>query len=201
MDSFFQDINICIFKSWIENLSFKEIQIEEKSDVIYFKKKDFLGTTAFYRDYLIEHEIFDNSNKERLYYMHYQFINFKQALIIFNDFINTFKDYYQPRLTKVLLCCSAGYTSTYFADGMKRFCNLAKIPIEIEAASYNNIDKMARQYDMVLLAPQIAYLESKILTKFNGDVYSIPPKMFATNDYNEIVEFILKHNKFTILNK
>ena len=47
MDSFFQDINISIFKSWIENLSFKEIQIEEKSDVIYFKKKDFLGTTAF----------------------------------------------------------------------------------------------------------------------------------------------------------
>ena len=60
---------------------------------------------------------------------------------------------------------------------------------------------MARQYDMILLAPQIAYLESKILTKFHGDVYSIPPKMFATNDYNEIVEFILKHNKFTILNK
>ena len=39
------------------------------------------------------------------------------------------------------------------------------------------------------------------LPKFHGDVYSIPPKMFATNDYNEIVEFILKHNKFTILNK
>lgn len=54
---------------------------------------------------------------------------------------------------------------------------------------------------MILLAPQIAYLESKILTKFHGDVYSIPPKMFAANDYNEIVEFILKHNKFTILNK
>lgn len=197
MDSFFQDINFDIYKLWIENLSIAGVKIEKKPNdesVIYFKKDKILGITAFYRDYLVEHEIIDTYTNERLYYMHYQFIDFKFSLSIFNDFINTLKKFHNQKQIKVLLCCSVGYTSTYFAHGIKEFCKLIKAPIEIDAGGYLQIDDVSQNYQLILLAPQIAYLQPKLLLKYQRNVFSIPPRIFATNDYKHVVDFILKQD-------
>ena len=196
MDNFYQDVNFKIYKKWMENLNIPGVSIKNNphdSSEIFFKKDDIVGISAFYRDYLVEHEIFKTNNKQRIFYVHYQFINFKRSLVIFNDYIKIFKNYHHQKKLKVLLCCSAGYTSTYFVDGIKKFCKLLNISIEIEASSYLTINQKLGNYDLILLAPQIAYLVPKLMVQGCKNIYAIPPKIFASNDYQQVVEFILKH--------
>ena len=59
---------------------------------------------------------------------------------------------------KILLSCSGGLTTSYFAYSMQEIFKRQGLDIVVDAVGYMEIDKVIDDYDMVLLAPQVAYL-------------------------------------------
>lgn len=49
------------------------------------------------------------------------------------------------------------------------------------------IDKVIDDYDMVLLAPQVAYLLPQLKNKYGNKIF-IDSLDFATNDFNAIIK-------------
>ena len=50
------------------------------------------------------------------------------------------------------------------------------------------IDKVIDDYDMVLLAPQVAYLLPQLKNKYGNKIFIIDSLDFATNDFNAIIK-------------
>ena len=64
--------------------------------------------------------------------------------------------------TKVLLCCSGGLTTSYFAREINEANKLLKNAIEVSAVGYNQLYQIGKQFDIIFLAPQISYLHVQI---------------------------------------
>lgn len=60
--------------------------------------------------------------------------------------------------------------------------------IVVDAVGYMEIDKVIDDYDMVLLAPQVAYLLPQLKNKYGNKIFIIDSLDFATNDFNAIIK-------------
>lgn len=71
-------------------------------------------------------------------------------------------------MTKILLICSAGMSTSFMVEKMKKSAENKNIEVEInavpEAIAFDYVGKV----DAVLLGPQVKYLESKIKDMFEG---------------------------------
>ncbi len=72
------------------------------------------------------------------------------------------------QLMWLLISCTSGVTSSYFAYTMKNAMNKAGLEIIIDAISITEIHKIHSQYDYILLAPQVAYALPEYRKKY-GD--------------------------------
>ncbi len=61
---------------------------------------------------------------------------------------------------KILLCCTSGLTTSYFAylmPGRTTLLNQTHHCVDVDAINYLELDAIQNQYDCILLAPQIDY--------------------------------------------
>ena len=91
----------------------------------------------------------------------------------------------------ILLCCSGGLTTSYFAMKMNEASKLMSLPYVTEASGYNNLYYVAQDYDVVLLAPQISYLHAKACDILKDKiVLNVPPEVFAKYDVKAIFTLV-----------
>mgnify|MGYP000629899215 CR=1 FL=1 len=105
--------------------------------------------------------------------------------------LETIKQLTNKPALKVLLCCTGGLTTGYFADRINQITKLLNIDVQVSAVSYNNLYKASEDYDMIMLAPQISYMYAKVCEILkNKIVLNIPPAIFAKYDVKEILNLV-----------
>ena len=118
--------------------------------------------------------------------------NINHAINLFYEMVECLKTLIKKPKIKILLCCSGGLTTTYFAY---------KIDEAIAATGYNELFKKGEQYDVILLAPQVSFMYAKVKKIFKDKyLLNIPAQVFAKYDVKEILnlvdqELIKKRNK------
>lgn len=195
MDLFLVDINRQLFYMWAKQyIKMGCIHIEETKElkVIHIVTAEVIGKITFWYDGIIEEELRDKGNKEGIFYLHYQFQNFLQAKKMLEDMISFVLHSKKQKTKKVLLCCSGGLTTTLFASGLQQYARLSKQNITFDAIGYPSLYEKSSQYDMVLLAPQVAYLELKTREMLDVPICCITPTNFATNDFNQTLSMVVK---------
>lgn len=71
--------------------------------------------------------------------------------------------------------------------------------MEVKAVGYNCLFHEAQDYDVILLAPQIYYVYSKVKAILNKKVVlKIPTNIFASYDVGKIISLLLKEKKYDI---
>ena len=70
---------------------------------------------------------------------------------------------------KIYLFCSAGMSTSLLASKMQNVANQHKLPIEVEAFPYAEIDKIVeeRNPDWILLGPQVKFMLKEVQAKFD----------------------------------
>ena len=66
--------------------------------------------------------------------------------------------------------------------------NHRDLGIQVDAVGYSEIDNVANEYDMILLAPQIAYMLPEYREKYGHKVMTIETVDFATGDFEGIIQ-------------
>ena len=101
---------------------------------------------------------------------------------------------------KILLSCSGGLTTGYFALRLNEAVSMLSIDYEFKAVPYNDLYEVGQNYDLILLAPQIGYMKPKIQEILQDKiVVRLPSKIFAKYDVAEalilIKEELKNHNE------
>lgn len=184
MDIFYRTENIEVFKKWIyfqiKNDSRLTLEIcDSQTYKMTYQNK--VATFVVWPIGIIEETI--NDGDKLLFYLHYQFYNFHFAMDLFYRMINKLTEDTKDEMKHILLCCTGGMTTGFFAEKMNKYCELNQLPYEISASAIYNLDNVFKDYELILIAPQLRYKVMELSQKYKPTIVkSIEPVAFATYD-------------------
>lgn len=172
---------------------------------------------SFYGDILelsIYEEYVDFENKDKepsltgylikihaqpIYYLHFEMIDFEfvlEQLASFFKFLYKTEEediemkVFPSNIQSILICCTVGLTSGYFANLLQDKMDQDKKDntIKVRGASVNRLPDIINEYDIVLLSPQVYYLEEELKEKYGDKIQKIDRVDFATFDFNSLLE-------------
>lgn len=191
MDLFLRDIHIVVFRKWVyfQFVSNPDVKIElydERTYKIYYQDK--IARFVVWPIGIIEEAIFENG--KLLFYLHYQFNNLYFAKVFFEKMVYKLYEK-QAKKRNILLCCSGGMTTGYFAQKINRCCRLNHLPYHVDATAQYQLEKVYKNYDLILLAPQLRYKSIELASKLDfKKVLNIDSKTFATYNCQDILKVI-----------
>lgn len=199
VDEFLSGIYMEVFKKWIllQKNPKLSMQLSKDQKNITIKNKYSESHIVFYNQNIIELTVTNISKKEVEFYLHFQIKNIKHAVGLFNEMLHTIDTLTNKPSLKVLLCCTSGLTTGYFADKIKKVVKILNLDIHVDAISYNNLYKVGQEYDMIMLAPQISYMYAKTCEILkNQIVLNTPPAIFAKYDVKKMLSLIEKERNY-----
>ena len=197
MDEFLREIYVDVFKYWILNQDCEDYHIYlYNEDTIHIETKYSLTKIIFYEMSIIEFRVKNTISNNVEFYLHFQMKTLKHATDLFYEMLEIIKGLVEKPVTKVLLTCSGGLTTTYFASEIKKGAEVLHYPIEVSAVGYNQLFNIGEDYDVILIAPQISYIYPKVKEILKDKiVLKIPSKIFASYNVGEMLDLIKQETR------
>ena len=191
MDSFLKEIDTELLKRWLLNQNEDDWDVKEVNDNIVIETKYGLGSINFYPNCIIELDVENKMTKEKVFFIHFQMNNFHHALGLLYDMRLCLQTLTTTKKTRVLLSCTSGLTTGFFAEKLNEGVQLLNKDFEFNAVSYGNLYDMAKDYDVILLAPQVSFRLSEVEGVLkNKRVYALSPALFGKYDVGNTITFL-----------
>ncbi|MGT2799960.1 PTS sugar transporter subunit IIB [Streptococcus marmotae] len=95
-------------------------------------------------------------------------------------------------MTNILLCCSAGMSTSLLVTKMQHAATERNIDSKIWAVSVDEVEQHINAADVLLLGPQIKFLRGEIEPLANGiPLGVIPMRDYGTLNGGKVLEFAL----------
>lgn len=172
---------------------------------ISFCSKLYHASIAFYEDSIVELSIQERRTKNSVFYLHFQVSDLQTAeknIQVFFDFFEkarrTQAELNLPAVRdaagmKILISCSSGFTSSYFAFLMQEALNQVQAEVKVDAVSSMELSLVQEQYDYILLAPQVAYRLEEFRRKYGeGRVLAIDTMDFSSRNVKGVMNWLLR---------
>lgn len=145
----------------------------------------------------------DENGLSPIFWLHFGMVDFEFVMEQLSDF---FKCIYQTdrsnlvqdpkgfnEIKNILICCTAGVTSGYFAGMMQQKVDqdYPNSGIHINNCNVNFLDDVIQDYDIVLIAPQIGYMEKELKEKYGEKIQKIDRVDFATFNFEHVLEKLI----------
>lgn len=85
-------------------------------------------------------------------------------------------------MKKILLMCMGGFSTGLLVEKMKAAASDAGIEVEIKAIAASALAGVANDYDVLLIAPQISYMEPEVAQKYPD----LPRYLIEPVDYGRL---------------
>lgn len=196
MDEFLKEIHTQFFKEWIciqKDKRYKVFVDNKNQDTIYIETEYGQGEITFNPLCIIELKVTNKITKDVDFYLHFQMKTMKHAVELFYEMIESIIQLSNKPITKVLLSCTGGLTTGFFAQRINEVVQLLGLNLKVDAIGYNQLYEVGNNYDIILLAPQISYLYAKVHDVLKEQIIlNIPPQIFAKYDVGKIISLITK---------
>lgn len=194
------------FKSWIQEHNNKLYQIVVESDKLIKLVTDFseasIRFTEIEDNTIVEFTIVSHKDKSTKFYLHFELNDEDHAKQLYDEMVDTLLGLKEEKTLRVLLSCSAGLTTSMFAENLNSVANMMGLDYHFEAVSYLSIYEVVDDYDVVLIAPQIGYILKRLKESLSNQlVLQIPTAMFASYDALSVLKFIQSEQESFYENK
>lgn len=203
VDDFYLDVNLELFIQWVygnkNKYDFKIVCSLESNETynktITFKYYNIVGSITVWNNGIIEEQIYDE-DENLLFYLHYKLISLAQGQKLFYDFYESLTKHTNTPPLKILLCCSGGLSSSFFANKLAELISLKHLNYEIIPIGFYQLNKSYQDCDAIYLAPQISYLEPQAMNIVKNEIpiRCITPSVYATYNYRELLDMITGEN-------
>lgn len=200
MDEFYQSVYPMIAYSWIGHL--EDAHSGECLHSICFCKNQYHGKMSFFDDNLIDLRIEDVDTNECIFYLHFQIKNLKMLTENIQSFFECLNQYHEQTSEKedisikenlkILLTCSTGLTTSYYAYLLDEYFRKVHLNVKVDAIGYQELETVQKQYDLIFVAPQIAYQYTQLQAKYGNKVFMIDSYDFATGNIQSVLNKIDK---------
>ena len=181
------------FKQKILSTNFSEGTISEIGGNIEIKTPYAVGKINFYEleVNIVEMSVTNLADDENKFYLHFELRDLAYAEELFSEMLETLTNLKNQQKLKILLSCTGGLTTGFFADKLNEAAELLSLDYEFNAVPFHKLYNAGFDYSVILLAPQIAY-QLKTAQDILHDklVLKIPPKVFASYDSAEMLKFL-----------
>lgn len=104
------------------------------------------------------------------------------------------KSIWRDEMKKIMLCCSAGMSTSLLVKKMVIEAEKRSLPVEIKAFGASEFDQNVGNYQVVLLGPQVKYMQSDLQKK--ADAHGIKVEPINMMDYgmqkgDKVLDFAL----------
>lgn len=162
MDEFLREINVSVLREWILFQKYNLCEVKRDGDNILLETKYGIGHIRFYDECIIELNVENKNSHEIIFFIHFQMNNLHHAVGLLKEMKDCLEKLTEHKKTKILLSCSSGFTTGFFAEKLQEGAELLNKDFEFNAVAYNELFDVAHDYDMILLAPQVSYMLSKV---------------------------------------
>lgn len=194
MDEFLRDIHTSVFKEWVflqKHSDYKIYGDPNNDNIIVIETNYSHSEITFNRLNIIELCVTNTFNDEIEFYLHFQMKTMKHAIELFHEMMESIEKLIHRPITRILLSCSGGMTTSFFASKMNDASKLLYLNFEVAAIGYNELFNVGSDYDIIMLAPQISYLHAKVQEILKDQVViKIPPQVFAKYDVGKTIALI-----------
>lgn len=120
---------------------------------------------------------------EPTFFLHFELEDESRAEELFAQMVEALAEQEQYDTTRVLLCCTAGMTTSLFAGKLMEAAKTLGLDYSFEAIPLEQAREEGGSWDAVLLAPQVGYQRKEVAKSFpDAVVVEIPAKVFASFD-------------------
>ena len=194
MDEFLRDIHTMIFKEWVlmqDQANYKIYLDSHNENIIVIETNYSYSEVTFNTMNIIELSVTNTFTNEIEFYLHFQMKTMKHAIELFHEMLESIHKLIHRPITKILLSCSGGMTTSFFAEKMNEAAKLLYLNFEVSAIGYNQLYNVGEDYDVIMLAPQISYMHAKVQEILKDQVViKIPPQVFAKYDVGKTLGII-----------
>ncbi len=142
---------------------------------------------------IVEFHITAKKDGATKFYLHFELNDEDHAKQLFYEMVETLIHLKAEKTLQVLLSCSAGLTTSMFAENLNSVAEMAGLDYHFHAVSYLSIYEVVENYDVILIAPQIGYMLKRLKESLpNKLVLQIPTAMFASYDALATIQFVQK---------
>ena len=151
------------------------------------------GQVIFHEKDIIELIIQNKRTGENEFYLHFRLEDKEHADSLFTEMRQTLIDLRAKKKIRILLSCTSGMTTSYFASELTKAAETLRIDYEFNAVSFAKIYETGFDYDVILLAPQIHYEYERTAQIFrDAIVMKIPTAVFAQYNTGELIRIVQK---------
>ncbi|MGL4388699.1 MAG: PTS sugar transporter subunit IIB [Brevinema sp.] len=97
-------------------------------------------------------------------------------------------------MTKIVLCCSAGMSTSLFVQKAIDYAKNEGIEIEMEAISVTELDTYLKDHavDLVAIAPQIRFQEEQVKAKTDKPVFAVDMRDYGLMNVSKVLPAMIK---------
>lgn len=174
-----RNFNTDEFKAWLSTLHEEQpgtefcIKEDDQKETYNYLKDNLFGQIVVWNNSVVEEIITDCTNNEQIFYLHYELEDRNQIKELIKSFKRRMfcvcqKEYEVSEddgERNILLCCSSGLTTAMFAQMLQDFSNNNHLPYHFSATSIYDDDTLSKEYDLVLMAPQVQHYTKSMAAK------------------------------------
>jgi len=183
------------FQSWIQSHNTADYHIVVENENLIKLTTDYgeahITFTLIEESTIVEFNITSYKDNSIKFYLHFELNDENHAKQLYDEMIETLVGLKEEKTLKVLLSCSAGLTTSMFAESLNQMAEMLNLDYHFDAVSYISIYEEVENYDVILIAPQIGYmlkrLKESLPTKL---VLQIPTSVFAAYDALSAIQFL-----------
>ena len=197
MDDFYEEVNFEFFWKYITYYHYHHNMKVTFQDHMISIETQYSHSEIRKCDYQIfEFQVKNTYTAQIEFYLHFQMKNMRHALDLFKEMMNIIETLVHKPKTKVLLACSGGLTTGYFAMSLNETVKTLHKDYIFQAVSLDQLEKEANDYDVILLAPQVSYHHATVQERFPSKiVLKIPSRIFAKYDTGKMLNIIEETQK------
>ena len=140
---------------------------------------------------IIEFRIDNLKNHETEFFLHFHAEPEEHARDLYRQMVQTLKDLGNRKNNRILLCCTAGMTTSFFAEELNKTAQTLHENYEFEAVSVNEVYVRGLEFDAVLVAPQVGFMQKKIAAVLKDmPVIAVPASIFGSYNTGACLELV-----------
>lgn len=95
-------------------------------------------------------------------------------------------------MKKILLVCSAGMSTSMLVKKMSDYARMNKLEYQIEAMAMAQVKPIIKDWDIVLVGPQVSFILNDLKQLTTKPVELIPSNIYALGKGKEAIELAQK---------
>lgn len=140
---------------------------------------------------IAEFRIYNHKDDEVKFFLHFQTDEEAHAKSLFAEMTEVLVSLKEQQSTQILLCCSAGLTTSFFAEKLNETAKAMDLDYVFSAKDVNSVYTEGFHYDAVLVAPQVGFLLKRISSVLQDQlVMQIPTQIFGSYNAGACVEMV-----------